>query len=139
LLRAWLRDQVYCALSVTLRCENSPVNSPARRETGLEIPCYTASDLLWVQITQSHPNRLRFSSLPCPQSPRHSVIEAVFKEGFFQGKNFFSDQTLHRSKQGTEGGGWRSVPHTLCRLFQTCRRIGVYLSSEKHLHRSTHM
>ena len=36
----------------------------------------------------------------------------------------------------------RYTPHddhgeyTLCRLFQTCRRIGVYLSSEEHLHRS---
>jgi hypothetical protein len=26
-----------------------------------------------------------------------------------------------------------SVPHTLYRLLQTCRRIGVYLSSEEHL------
>jgi hypothetical protein len=42
-----------------------------------------ASDLLWVQITQSYPNRLRFSSLPCPQSPCHTVIHPVFKEGFF--------------------------------------------------------
>jgi hypothetical protein len=29
------------------------------------MPCCPASDLLWVQITQSYPNRLRFSSLPC--------------------------------------------------------------------------
>jgi hypothetical protein len=49
-----------------LRWENSPVNSPASRETGLEMPCCPPSDLLWVQITQSYPNRLRFSSLPCP-------------------------------------------------------------------------
>jgi hypothetical protein len=40
-------------------------------------------DLLWVQITQSYPNRLRFSRLPCPQSPCHTVIDPVFKEGFF--------------------------------------------------------
>ncbi len=67
----------------TLRCENRPANSPASRETGLEKPCCPASDLLWVQITQSYPNRLRFSSLPCPQSPCHTVIDPVFKEGFF--------------------------------------------------------
>jgi hypothetical protein len=66
-----------------LRCENRPANRPASRETGLEMPCCPASDLLWVQITQSYPNRLRFSSLPCPQSPCHAVIEPVFKEGFF--------------------------------------------------------
>ncbi len=48
-----------------LRCENSPVNRPASRETGLEMPCCPASDLLWVQITQSYPKRLRFSSLLC--------------------------------------------------------------------------
>ncbi len=108
----------------------------ASRETGLEMPCCPANDLLWVQITQSYPNRLRFSRLPCPQSPCHSVIDPVFKEGFLPGKNFFSDQALRRDKQGTKDGGWRNVPHTLCRLFQTCRRIGVYLSSEEHLHRS---
>jgi hypothetical protein len=49
---------------------------------------------------------------------------------FFEGKNFYSDQVLHRVKKDTKGGGWRSVPHTLCRLFQTCGRIGIYLSSE---------
>ncbi len=50
--------------------------------------------------------------------------------------DFRADQALRRAKQGTKGGGWRSVPHTLCRLFQTCRTIGVYLSSEENLHRS---
>ena len=55
---------------------------------------------------------------------------------FFQGKNLFSDQALRRDQQDTKGGGWRSVPHTLCRLFQTCRTIGVYLSSEEYLHRN---
>jgi hypothetical protein len=45
-----------------LRCENRPANRPADRETGLEMPCCPPSDLLWVQITQSYPNRLRFSS-----------------------------------------------------------------------------
>jgi hypothetical protein len=53
------------------------------RETGLEMPCCTVSDLLWVQITQSYSHRLRFSSLPCPQSPCHPVIYPVFQEGFF--------------------------------------------------------
>jgi hypothetical protein len=52
----------------------------AGRETCLEMPCCPASDLLWVHITQSYPNRLRFSSLPCPQSPCHIVIDPVFKE-----------------------------------------------------------
>jgi hypothetical protein len=53
------------------------------------MPCCPASDLLWVQITccflitRSYPNRLRFSSLPCPLSPCHTVIDPVFKEGFF--------------------------------------------------------
>jgi hypothetical protein len=46
-------------------------------------PVTLLRDLLWVQITQSYPNRLRFSSLPCPQSPCHDVIDPVFKEGFF--------------------------------------------------------
>ena len=119
--------------SCYLRWENRPANRPASRETGLEMPCCPASDLLWVQITQSYPNRLRFSS--CPRSPCQDVIDPVFKEGFFPGKNFFSDQALRRVKQGTKDGGWRSVLRALCRLFQTCRRIGVYLSSEEHLHR----
>jgi hypothetical protein len=43
-----------------LRCENRPDNRLASREIGLEMPCCPASDLLWVQITQSYPNRLRF-------------------------------------------------------------------------------
>jgi hypothetical protein len=66
--------------SVKLRCENRPDNRPASRETGLEMPCYPASDLLWVQITRNYANRLRFSGLPCPQSPCHTVIDPVFKE-----------------------------------------------------------
>jgi hypothetical protein len=44
---------------------------------------YPVRDLLWVQITQSYSNRLRFSSLPCLESPCHTVIDPVFKEGFF--------------------------------------------------------
>ncbi len=73
-----------CCLPIRrLRCENRPANRPASRETGLEMPCCPANDLLWVQITQSYPNRLRFSSLPCPQSPCHALIFPVFKEGFF--------------------------------------------------------
>ena len=39
----------------TLRWENRP----ASRKTGLEMPCYPLSDLLWVQIAQSYPHRLR--------------------------------------------------------------------------------
>jgi hypothetical protein len=66
-----------------LRFENRPANRTDSRETGLEMPCCPTSDLLWVQITQSYPNRLRFSTLPCPQSPCHTVIDPVFKEGFF--------------------------------------------------------
>jgi hypothetical protein len=58
-------------VSVKLRCENRPANRPASRETGLEMPCCPASD------------STRFSSLPCPQSPCHTVIDPVFKEGFF--------------------------------------------------------
>jgi hypothetical protein len=50
-------------------------NLSASRETGLEMPCCPDNDLLWVQITQSYPNRLRFSSLPCPQSPCHAVLD----------------------------------------------------------------
>ena len=38
-------------------------------ETGLEMTCSPVSDLLWVQITQSYPNRLRFWILPSPESP----------------------------------------------------------------------
>ena len=72
-----------------LTWENRPANRSVRRETGLEMPCFPASDLLWVQITQSYPNRLRFW-IP-----------------------------------GHQDGGWRRVPHTLCRLFQTRRRTGV--------------
>ena len=55
--------------SVKLRCENRPANRSASRETGLEMPCCPPSDLLWVQITQSYPT--------------HTVIDPVFKEGFF--------------------------------------------------------
>jgi hypothetical protein len=69
--------------NVDLRCENRTANRPARRETGLEMPCCPPSDLFWVQITQRYPNRLRFLNLPCPQSPCHAVIDPVFKEGFF--------------------------------------------------------
>ena len=83
-----------------LRWENRSANSPVRRETGLKMPCCPAINLLRVQITQSYPNRLRFWTLPCPESPCHSVCS-------------------------NKDGGWRSVPHTLCRLFQTCRRTGV--------------
>ncbi len=79
----WSKDTIVTRLPGVLRCENRPANRPASRETGLEMPCWPASDLLWVQITQSYPNRLRFSSLPCTQSPCHTVIDPVFKEGFF--------------------------------------------------------
>ncbi len=53
---------------LSLRWENRPVNRPASRETGIEMPCFPGSDLLWVQITQSYPNRLRFWILPSPES-----------------------------------------------------------------------
>ncbi len=66
-----------------LRCENRPANRPASREKRLEMPCCPANDLQRIQITQSYPNRLRFSSLPCPQSPCHDLIFPVFQEGFF--------------------------------------------------------
>ena len=46
-------------------------------------PCCPDSDQLQVQVTQSYPNRLRFLSLPCPQSLCHSVIYPVLEEGFF--------------------------------------------------------
>jgi hypothetical protein len=95
-------DPGSCGLNKHLKM---PANRPASRETGLEMPCCPASDLLWVQISQCYPNRLRFSSLPCPQSPCHAVIDPVL--------------ALRRAKQGTKGGGRRSVPHTLCRLFLT--------------------
>ncbi len=62
-----------------LRCENRSANRPASRETGLEMPCCPANDLLWVQITQSYPNRLRFSSLPCPQSPCQLAAQLASK------------------------------------------------------------
>ncbi len=62
-----------------LRWENRPANRLASRETGLEMPCCPANDLLWVQITQSYPNRLRFSSLPCPQSPCHDKTSSPTK------------------------------------------------------------
>ncbi len=44
--------------------QNRPVNRTDRRETGLEMTCCPGRDLLWVQITQSYPNQLRFSNLP---------------------------------------------------------------------------
>jgi hypothetical protein len=32
------------------------------------MPCWPVSDLLWVQITQRYPNRLKFWIIPCPES-----------------------------------------------------------------------
>jgi hypothetical protein len=75
-------DGAYNLPCVTLRWENRPANRPANRETGLEMPCCPASDLLWVQITQSYPNRLRFSSLHCPQSPCHAECLARLVQTF---------------------------------------------------------
>jgi hypothetical protein len=46
-----------------LRWENRPVN----RDTGLVMSCYPVTDLLWVQIIQSYPSRLRFWRSPCPE------------------------------------------------------------------------
>jgi hypothetical protein len=68
---------------IDLRWENRTANRPPSRKAGMEMPCCPASELLWVLITQSYPNRLRFSNLPCPQSPCHDVIHPVFKEGYF--------------------------------------------------------
>ncbi len=87
-----------------LRCESRTANRPVSRETGLEMPCSPANDLLWVQITQSYSNRLRFSSLPCPQSPCHALIFPVFQEGFFEGKNFFSHETISRASRAPKMG-----------------------------------
>ena len=64
----------------------------------MEMSCCPDSDLLLVQITQSYPNRLRFWRLPFPESPCHGVIDPNFQK-------FFG---------------------TLCRLFHTCRRIGLF-------------
>ena len=66
----------------TLRWENRPGNRPTRRETGLEMPCLPSNDLLWVQITQSYPNRLRFWRLPSPESPCHTLIDPIFQKFF---------------------------------------------------------
>ncbi len=63
-------------------------------ETGLEMPCFPASDLLWVQITQSYPNRLRFWILPSPESPCHTVIDPSFQKFLEKDKNFFFHQPL---------------------------------------------
>ena len=68
--------------TVELRWENSPANRTDSRETGLEIPCFPTSDLLWVQITQSYPNRLRFWRLPSPESPCHALIDPSFQKFF---------------------------------------------------------
>jgi hypothetical protein len=81
LLDTTMIDPGSCGLNKHLK---TPANRPASRETGLEMPCCPASDLLWVQISQCYPNRRRFSSLPCPQSPCHTVIDPVFKERFFR-------------------------------------------------------
>ncbi len=78
------------------------------------MPCCSPIDLLWVQITQSYPNRLRFSSLPCPQSPCHTVIYPVVQAGFL---------------------GMEECSAHLVQTFQTHRRIGVYVSFEEHLPR----
>jgi hypothetical protein len=45
-------------------------------------------------------------------------LSRIFSEN---DKNFFSINLLP-GLVGHQDGGWRSVPHTLCRLFQTCRR-----------------
>ncbi len=83
-------------LLLLLRSENSPPNSPASRETGLEIPCCPASGLLWVQITQSYPNRLRFWILTCPESPCHTVIDPSFQEVFWRKIKLLFHQPLTR-------------------------------------------
>ena len=85
----------------------------ASRETGLEMPCFPASDLLWVQITQSYPNRLRFWILPSPESPCHDVI--VYYESIKRELNKrlkFDSRCDARLKMG-DGGGF----HTPCADF----------------------
>ncbi len=63
-----------------LRCENRTANRSASRETGLKMPCYPVNDLLWVQITQSYPNRLRFSSFLIDRCVYwHSNIQCPYK------------------------------------------------------------
>ena len=47
-----------------------------------EMPCCPTDDLLWVQITRSYPNRLRFWRLPFPESPCHGVIDPRFQKYF---------------------------------------------------------
>jgi hypothetical protein len=63
------RDEEQSEEGADLRCENSPANRSANRETGLEMPCFPPSDQLWVQITQSYPNRLRFSRFTLSSIP----------------------------------------------------------------------
>ena len=55
---------------------SSPVSLLAALLVGL------FSHLLWVQITQSHPNRLRFWILPSPEFPCHDVIDPSFQKFF---------------------------------------------------------
>jgi hypothetical protein len=74
----------------TLWWDNRTVNRSAIRATG---------------YFQSYPNRLRFSSLPCPQSPCHAVIDPVFQEGFFEVKTSFPTKPV----SGRDGGVFRTT------------------------------
>ncbi len=64
--------------------------------------CFPPTDLLWVQITQSYSTRLRFWSLPCPESPCHTVIQIdpVFKEGSVK-KKFLPQKKKTSLKTGS--------------------------------------
>ncbi len=100
-----------------LRWENRPPNRSASRKTGLEMSCFPPIDQLWVQITQSYPNRLRFSRLPCPQSPCHTVIDPVFKGRIFlKVKTSFPTKTLVRVS-GHQRWGMEECSSRLVQIF----------------------
>ncbi len=77
-----------------------------------------------------------FGTYPVPNPLVTLSLTPSSRKDFFEGKNFFSHEAISRASRSPKMGEWRSVQEVLCRLFQTCRRIGVYLSSEENLHRS---
>ncbi len=92
----------------------------------------------------SHTTKCSFHSLTGPRlrwENRPSNRPTNRETGYFQPCFPANDQLCYPNRLRfsrlpcPQYGGWRSVPHSLCKLFQTCRRIGVYLSSEEHLHR----
>ena len=78
--------------------------------------CLPVTDLLWVQITQSYPNRLRFWRSPCPESPCHVVTFAVFQTKFFRGKEFFFERETTGLDETSQMGDGR-VSLTPCTHF----------------------